>query len=923
MATILKQRDIIDIKLMRKALAAQLEDEAPSHVVRKLLLEIIRHALKDGRDEIKRRFENDNRLGEATVWANAFLIDQILNFAFEATTIHVYPTAEATESERICVAAVGGYGRGEMAPFSDIDLLFLLPYRLTPRVEQIVESILYLLWDLGLKVGHSTRTIDDCIRLSHSDITIRTSILEARFVDGNKQLFSQLRRQFRKEVVEDTALAFVEAKLDERDMRHRRMGGSRYVLEPNIKDGKGGLRDLQTLFWIAKYLYQVDAVEDLVAEGVLTAREAKRFARAEIFLWTVRCHLHYLTGRAEDRLTFDLQTEIGERLGYKDHAGTRGIERFMKHYYLTAKEVGDLTRIFCAALESEERRSLPLSFMNWDWIRRDVEGFPIEAGRLSVASGKEFGENPTRMLQLFHAAQQRDIDIHPKALRLVTRHLRLVDTIRDDPEANRLFLEMLTSPKGAEVTLRRLNEASVFGRFVPDFGRVVAQMQHDMYHVYTVDEHTIFAIGILHGIEQGTYRDDMPVATDVIHKISSRRALFVALFLHDIAKGRGGDHSVLGAEVAETICPRLGLSAEETETVAWLVKQHLLMSRVAFHRDLTDPKSIRDFADTIQSLERLRLLLLLTVADIRAVGPSVWNNWKASLLRELYFATEAQLSGGHDATGRGARIEGAKMAVRDGLSSWSEDETENFVGLGYPPYWLSIDTETHLRHAEIIRRAQEGEEALALDVRIDENNDVTEVTIFTADHPGLFSRIAGAMAVSGANIVDAKIFTTTTGMALDIFSIQDSAGKAFDEKPALERLEGRIRRTLTGEINVGQELDKAPLHATRTDVFTVAPRVLINNSASQTHSLVEINARDRAGLLHKVTRALTQLGLQISSALVTTYGERVVDVFYVKDTFGMQVTHEGKLDQIRKTVLEVITENEVVVDDVKSIKIAS
>ncbi len=923
MATILKQRDIVDIRLMRKSLAAQLEDEAPSHVVRSLLMDIIRDALNNGREEIKRRFENDNRLGEATVRANAFLIDRILHFAFDVTTTHVYPTAEATESERICIAAVGGYGRGEMAPFSDIDLLFLLPYRLTPRVEQIIESMLYLMWDLGLKVGHATRTIDDCIRLSHSDITIRTSILEARFVDGNKRLFNQLRRQFRKEVVADTALAFVEAKLDERDARHRRMGDSRYVLEPNIKDGKGGLRDLQTLFWIAKYLYQVDAVEDLVAEGVLTAREAQRFARAEVFLWTVRCHLHYLTGRAEDRLTFDLQTGIGERLGYKDHAGTSGIERFMKHYYLTAKEVGDLTRIFCAALESEERRSLPLSFMNWDWLRRDIEGFPIEAGRLSVASGKEFAEKPSRMLQLFHAAQQRDIDIHPKALRLVTRHLRLVDTIRDDPEANRLFLEMLTSSKGAEVTLRRLNEASVFGRFVPDFGRVVAQMQHDMYHVYTVDEHTIFAIGILHGIEQGTYRDDMPVASDVIHKISSRRALFVSLFLHDIAKGRGGDHSVLGAEVAETLCPRLGLSAEETETVAWLVRQHLLMSRIAFHRDLTDPKSIRDFADTVQSLERLRLLLLLTIADIRAVGPSVWNNWKAALLRELYFATEAELSGGHNATGRGARIEGAKAVIRERLADWEEAERENFIALGYPSYWLSIDTEVHLRHANIIRRAQESEEELALDVRIDDDNDVTEFTIFTADHPGLFSRIAGAMAVSGANIVDAKIFTTTNGMALDIFSVQDAHGKAFDEKASIDRLEARIRRTLSGELNLAEELDKTPLHATRTNVFTVPPRVLINNSASRTHSLVEINARDRAGLLHEVTRTLTQLGLQISSALITTYGERAVDVFYVKDTFGMQVTHEGKLDQIRKTVLEVITENQAVGEDIQSVEVAS
>jgi len=923
MATISKQRDILDISSMHAALVSQLEEEASSNAVRQVLLKVTREALNSGRQEIQRRFENDNRLGESTVRANAFLIDKLLQFAFDATITLVYPTAEPTESERICIAAVGGYGRGEMAPYSDIDLLFLLPYRQTPRVEQIVESMLYLLWDLGLEVGHATRTIDDCIRLSHSDITIRTSILEVRFVDGNRPLFDELRRKFREEVIADTALAFVEAKLNERDARHRRMGGSRYVLEPNIKDGKGGLRDLQTLFWIAKYLYQVDDVNDLIEEGVLTAREAKSFARAEVFLWTVRCYLHYLTGRAEDRLTFDLQTEIGERLGYKDHAGARAIERFMKHYYLTAKEVGDLTRIFCAALESEERRSLPLAFVNWDWLRRDIEGFPIQRGRLSVSSSKEFEENPTRMLQLFHVAQQRKIDIHPNALRLVTRNLRKIDTIREDPEANRLFLEMLTSPTGAEATLRRLNEASVFGRFVPDFGRVVAQMQHDMYHVYTVDEHTIFAIGILHGIEQGKYQSDMPVASDVIHKISSQRALFVALFLHDIAKGRGGDHSVLGAEVAETLCPRLGLSAEETETVVWLVRQHLLMSRIAFHRDLTDPKSIRDFADTVQSLERLRLLLLLTVADIRAVGPSVWNNWKASLLRELYFATEAQLSGGHNATGREVRIEGAKLAVRQRLEDWPEDKREAFVSLGYPSYWLSIDTETHLRHAEIVRRAEETGEALVLDVRIDDNIDVTEVTIYTADHPGLFSRIAGAMAVSGANIVEAKIFTTTSGMALDIFSIQDSRGKAFVETLSLARLKARIENILTGKINVAEELDKAPLLSLRTSVFTVLPRVLINNSASLTHSLVEINARDRAGLLHRVTRTLTQIGLQISSALITTYGERAVDVFYVKDTFGMQVTHKGKLDQIRKTILGAIAENNDVAEDLRTINTAS
>ncbi|MBD20105.1 MAG: [protein-PII] uridylyltransferase [Rhodospirillaceae bacterium] len=911
----LKSRDVLNLESMWFELTEELEEETPSKVVRAALLKASQKALETGRLKIQKRFEGDKQLGEETIRANSLLIDQLLKFAFEVTTTRVYPTAEPTESEKIGIAAVGGYGRGEMAPYSDIDLLFLLPYRLTPRVEQIVESILYLLWDLGLKVGHATRTIDDCIRLSQNDITIRTSILEVRFISGNRPLFNTLKKKFLDEVIKDSALEFVEEKLKERDYRHLRMGDSRYVLEPNIKDGKGGLRDLQTLFWIAKYLYQVDKVEDLIKEGVLTTREAKRFQRAQVFLWTVRCYLHYIAGRAEDRLTFDLQTEICQRLGYKDRAGTRGVERFMKHYYLTAKEVGDLTRIFCAALESEERRSLPLAFVNLDWLRRDIEGFPIQSGRLSVFSEEDFEANPTRILQLFYVAQKRGIDIHPNALRLVTRNLKKVDSIRTEPEANDLFIKILTTSSGAEATLRRMNESGVFGRFIPDFGRVVAQMQHDMYHVYTVDEHTIFAIGILHNIEQGGFNKDMPVASEVIHKISSRKALFVALFLHDIAKGRGGDHSLLGAEVAENLSPRLGLSSEETETVSWLVRNHLLMSRIAFHRDLTDIKSIKDFSNTVQSLERLRLLLLLTVADIRAVGPNVWNNWKASLLRELYFSTEAELSGGHNATGRESRIEAAKSSVMDGLKDWDEGSREKFLALGYASYWLSIDTGAHLRHANIVKVAEEKGEKIALDVRVDKENDITEITIFTADHPGLFSRIAGAMAVSGANIVEAKIFTMTSGMALDIFSIQDSRRQAFEEKLSITRLCDRIKTTLTGEFNVSEILGKKSFVTRRSNVFKVPPRVLINNSASSTHSLIEVNALDRAGLLHQVTRTLTQLGLQISSALITTYGERAVDVFYVKDAFGMQVTHSEKLKQIRETVLGIITDGDEMVQN--------
>ena len=908
MTTVTRTRDIVDPARLGKALGALIPDEgAATPETRGRMLALLKAALEAGRGEIRTRFEA-GASGEATVAANAYLMDQVVRAIAEFAGTRVYPATGFTEGERISIAAVGGYGRGELAPYSDLDLLFLIPYKVTARLEQIVEFVLYALWDCGLKVGHATRSVEDCIRRSKDDFTIRTAVLEARYLWGERTLFDELRRRFARDVAAGTGARFVEAKLAERDQRHARMGGSRYVLEPNVKDGKGGLRDLQTLFWLGKYLYQVDTVADLVERGVLTAREAARFAKAQNFLVTVRCHLHYLTGRGEDRLTFDLQSDLGVRMGYQDHAGTSGVERFMKHYYLTAKETGDLTRIFCAALEAEHRTRPRFSLSGLNLFRKEIDGFKVESGRLTVASGRAFSEEPVKMIRMFHAAQAHDLDIHPNALRLITRNLRLVDTLRDDAEANRLFLEMLTSPKGPEITLRRMNEAGVFGRFIPDFGRVVAQMQHDMYHVFTVDEHTIFALGILHQIEQGEYADTMPASSAAVHKVGSRNALYLAVLLHDIAKGRGGNHSELGADIALRLGPRLGLSDEETETTAWLVRHHLLLSATAFHRDINEPQTINDFVAVVQSLDRLRALLVLTVADIRAVGPNVWNAWKASLIREFYYAAEEVLSGGHAAEGREVRVAAAQDALRRRLDGWTEAAIETQIGRGYQPYWLAFDTDTHVRHAELVRGAETDEAPLTVDMFTDTLRGVCEVTIYTADHAGLFSGMAGAMALSGANIVDAKIFTMTNGMALDVFWIQGLAGEPFDQPEQMARLRRRIEQTLAGQLNPGRELAGRPAIPSRTRVFTVAPRVLIDNAASRTHSVIEVNGRDRPALLHDVTRAFTEFGLQISSAQITTYGERAVDVFYVKDAFGMQVSFEAKLKQIREGLLRVLAD---------------
>ncbi len=905
MESVRKKRTIIDRQALARRINKAAARDIPPEKARAKVLGLLKTALKRGRKEVHRRFYT-GATGSQAVAANCHLMDQLIRLIYDFITERVYPLANPTAGERLAVVAVGGYGRGELAPHSDIDLLFLLPYKKTPHNEQVIEYMLYLLWDLGLKVGHATRSVNECIRLAKADMTIRTALLEARQICGDKEIFTAFRRRFAKAVVAGTGTEFVEEKLAERDARHQRMGDSRYVLEPNIKEGKGGLRDLHTLFWIAKYLYRVDAVGDMVKRGVLSAKEANRFAKAQNFLWTVRCHLHYVTGRAEDRLTFDLQARLGGLMGYTDHAGARGVERFMKHYFLYAKEVGDLTRIFCAALEDQQKRR-PRLLPRLGLRKRMIEGFEVQGDRLTVTSDTAFVEDPVKLIRLFHVAQRHQLDIHPQVLRQITRNLKLIDDgLRNDAEANRLFMEILAAPEDSEFMLRRMNEAGVFGRFIPDFGRVVAQMQHDMYHAYTVDEHTIFALGTLHRIEQGLLKDEVPIANEVIHKAQSRRALYLALLLHDIAKGRGGDHSEIGAGIALKLGPRLGLTDEEAETVSWLVRHHLVMSNTAFKRDVGDPQTVRDFVAVVQSPERLRLLLVLTVADIRAVGPNVWNAWKAALLIDLYYLAEDLMSGGLMAEGREKRVAAAQESLRRELADWSAAAFEEHLARGHPSYWLSFDARTHARQARLVRAAEEAGAPLTVDVRVDEDRAVTEVTIYTADYAGLFSQIAGAMAMCGANIVDAKAITLANGIALDTLWIQDAEGGAFHRPDELEKLSSRLERFLSGRLRPGPELAASRTFPSRARAFDVAPRVLIDNDASATHTVIEVNGRDRPGFLYDVTRALTDLNLQIWSAKISTYGARAIDVFYVKDLFGLKVTHESKLAQVRERLIAAV-----------------
>ncbi|HXM00500.1 MAG TPA: [protein-PII] uridylyltransferase, partial [Rhizomicrobium sp.] len=813
-----------------------------------------------------------------------------------------------TQAERLSVVATGGYGRGQMAPFSDVDLLFLRPYKQTAWGESVIEFILHMLWDLGLKVGHATRSLAECVRLAKQDLTIRTSLLEARFLWGERALFDDLRKTFWSEIAAKTGHEFAEAKLAERDERHVRQGESRYLVEPNIKDGKGGLRDLQTLYWIGKFLYQVDDAADLVAHNVFTQDEFRIFQDAEAFLWDVRCRLHWLVGRAEERLSFDVQPELAKELGFSGDTPRRAVEAFMRAYFRVAKDVGDLTRIFCAALEEQNKKPRPsLSRLLPGFLkpRSDAEDFYVENGRLNARSGI-FRHDPVNLIRIFHTAGAKGVDVHPAALRTITRSLDLIDDkLRDDREANRLFLEILTSRGDPERTLRWINEAGVLGRFLPAFDHAVGLMQFNMYHHYTVDEHLIRAVGNIAAIDRGELKGEHPLASDVIKRIKSREVLYIAILLHDVAKGLPGDHSAVGAEIAYALCQRLGLSHDDAKAVAWLVRNHLVMSDTAQKRDIADPKTVRDFVATVQSPEMLRLLLVLTVADIRAVGPGVWNGWKGQLLRELYYEAEAVMSGGDATPARAARIADAKAKLAARLADLTPAQRERALSRHYDNYWLAFNEAMLEHNARLTAEADAKGELLALSAESDIFRAVTEVAIYTPDHPGLFSKLAGAIAVSGGSIVDAKAFTTTDGFALDVFSVQDAEGGPFGDAGRVARLRQTIARTLSGEIRPRQVLANRPRQP-RTRAFQVRPRVNFDNEASTTATVLEVEGLDRQGLLYDVTHAIFESGLSISSSIVATYGERAVDVFYVRDGFGHKVIHAERLKSIETRLVRAL-----------------
>ena len=895
---------IFDAASVRAQFIAAIADTKDARDIRQATVAILRDAQAAGRQLITDAFVADPFNARPTTRAFSWLTDQIVKEALYVATYHLHPLPNPTSGERLSLIAVGGYGRGEMAPQSDVDLLFLTPYKITPWAESVIESMLYILWDLKLKVGHASRTVKDCIRLAREDFTIRTSLVEYRHIAGDAALAVKLGERLWTELFQSTAPEFIEAKLDERAERHRKQGGQRYVVEPNVKEGKGGLRDLQSLYWIGKYVNGVKNASELVDHKVFTQDEYEKFRKAEDFLWAVRCHLHLLTNRPMDQLTFDLQVDVAARMGYKDGGGRRAVEHFMQAYFRRATQVGELTRIFLTAQEAAHTKPAPMLERLFKRRKKTKPPYAILQNRITVADVDAFLADPLNILRIFEEALRTGTLLHPDAMRLLSANLHLIDAdMQSSKVAAKLFLDTMLKHGNPERGLRRMNELGILGAFIPEFAPIVAMMQFNMYHHYTVDEHTIQCISHLAQIEREELIEELPVASSILKGGINRRVMYVALLLHDIGKGRPEDHSILGAQIARVVAPRLGLSKKDCDTVEWLIRYHLLMSDVAQKRDISEPRTVRDFAKMVKTVERLDLLTVLTVCDIRGVGPGTWNNWKAVLIRNLHKATRDALENGLEDLNRETRETESKRALRIALSDWEPKAIRAETSRHYGPYWQGLPLATHRIFADLLRDVNDDE--ISIDLMLDEDRDATRACLAMVDHPGLFCRMTGALALVGANVVDARTYTSKDGYATAVFWIQDADGHPY-EKSRMPRLRKMISRTLRGEIVARDALKDRDKIKKRERAFRVPTHITFDNTGSEIYTIIEVDTRDRPGLLYDLTRTLANNYVYIASAVIATFGEQVVDTFYVKDMVGLKYHSQDKRDALEQKLREAI-----------------
>lgn len=880
--------------------------DLPYEERRSRLLEASRQFLDHHLSSIREE-HRDGASGRQVVGALTSLTDTLIRNLYRSVSADVPEAGFGS----CTLVALGGYGRAELNPRSDIDLMFYYSGRDRAFAEQISERMLYLLWDLGLEVGYSVRTEKDCLDMAERDITARTALLDSRYLVGDENLYQEYERNVMEAVLGRNSQGFIREKLEENQRRLKKYGSSVYLLEPNIKEGEGGLRDLHTALWVAQVKFKARSLRDLIIKGVLTEREGAAFEAAFDYLWKIRNELHFLSPRKNEQISFLQQEKIAAFLGYRDNRKALAVEQFMQDYYSHATQVEHMASILVTKATQQDDSGFGI--LGYLKRRTVAEGFYVLRGELRLVEANLFEREPEAMMEAFLLAQRHGVKLAVPLKGHIRENLhRINDRVRRSRRMTDAFLEILRQPKGLDQALRDMHHLQFLNRFIPEFERIYCKVQHDAYHIYTVDMHTLFAMEEIAKLWLGAYRQKKPLLTQVANDIEKRELLLLAVMLHDIGKGEGKDHSNKGADMVPTIARRLGLGKEDSQRLEFLVRNHLVMAHISQRRDLHDDKLIVQFARSMEMSENLKMLFLLTFADIKAVGPDVWSEWKGLLLQELYEkAFEVLERGNFHLEKRSEKLRNRKRKIAERLAEqFDARQIKELLGTLTTRYLMSYRSVTIAEHLRVVLGRQD--RTLALKVEQEEEANYTEVTLSTIDIPGLFSQIAGVMAANGINILGAQIFTTGSGVALDILQVCNSGGERIVNPDKWRRFEADLTAVLEGRAQVETMMKKRqqPSFLSEKPRPSHPNRVEIDNEISDEYTVVDIYAHDKVGLLYQVTRTLKDLGLYIGVSKISTKVDQAADTFYLQDIFGQKVTFEEKLTELRERLLACLDSEE-------------
>ncbi|HEX9455004.1 MAG TPA: [protein-PII] uridylyltransferase [Candidatus Binatia bacterium] len=807
------------------------------------------------------------------------------------------------QNPRFAIIAQGGYGRGELNPQSDIDLLFLYTWKVTPVVEAMTERLLYTLWDCGLQVGHATRTVSECVRLAESDMKIRTALLDARFLCGDFALYGEFEKAVESKLVKKGVNRFIREKLAESAARHKSYGGSVYLLEPEVKEGEGGLRDIQTAQWIARAKLKTKDLDSLALSGIVSSTDVVNLKESQDFLLRVRNELHFSTGKHQDQLTFEHQEKVSDALGHKGEGSLRGVEVFMRNYYLHAAQISRLSTLVIHRVTECDKPRFTDKLAFGRTLR---EGIRISRGHLNVTKPEVLRAQPHNLISIFDDAQKYGCEISHETRELLRQNLDLIDDkFRRSAAANLPFFNILKWKDGVYETLLAMHRCGVLGAFIPEFGRLLCMVLHDAYHIYTVDEHSLKLVMEIERLKAGEYSEALPLLTQIARETEKIELLYLGMMFHDIGKGFGGGHSEIGANMVRQIARRMRLNADDGAMVEFLVRHHLLMTNTAFRRDLEDERTIFAFAKAMGSVNNLKMLYLLTFADVKAVGPDVWNPWKASLVGELYVKAlnllEEVEKGEFEREDIRAVIRRIQTRVRRELAKdYDEATVENFIEIMPDRYFLSTPENDIPSHFELMERYRGKKPEVS--VQHFPERDCSSVVLCSHDRPGLFASITGVLSALNLDILNARIFTANDGRILDVFRISHHGRSELvmnDQK--WQRFRAMLEGVLDGKSDVVKLVESSkPSLFLQRHAPKVSTVVNIDNDASDEFTVVEIFTEDRIGVLFTITYSLHRLGLSIHVAKISTNVDQVADVFYVTDQAGNKVTDAEQVETMQQ-----------------------